>query len=344
MPGSRRLRKILLVLAVSLAALVGIGAWLMRVEDIPDELPPIQGDPLAVAIPPLGAQPPLELGKLTGKTAFFVVVGPQTGDSDEGEKLNRALNRWSFPKETVGYIVGDAEGFGMFQQKISETMQHFGAEMRYPLYVDFEGAFMRTFGLAKGHHGFVVLGPDGSVLERRSGGAEGEELARIQDLLGGAEPAPGAPAPEFAVADLDRATCSDGTPCALIFLARAVAAADVPGVKNGFDGDDKEKIAKLRDPSIRFVSTASKAKLEGARGVVIGQVHDIELPGWQQVEHAPEARAAFEVAADEAAIVVIDGEGRVAVDERGVVPIYKWGRVADVLGVELNDRRPLKGK
>jgi hypothetical protein len=338
------LRRIGIVVVAALALLLGGGAWLLRVEDIPDELPPIQGDPAAIAIPPSGSEPPLELAKLGGKTAFFVVVGPQTGDSKEGQALNRALNRWELPKETVGYIIGDAEGFAMFQDRIAKIMKHFASEMRYPLYVDFEGSFVNTFGLAKGHHGFVVMGPDGSVIERRSGGAEGEDLAAIRELLGAREPEVGPPAPEFAVGDLDRASCSDGTPCALVFLGHDVAVADVPGVPDGFDGEDEEKFAKLRDPSIRMVSNASKAKLEHAKGVIIGRVTGVELETWQQVEDAPDVRKIFGIGADEAAIVVIDDQGRVAVQERGLVPIYKWGRVADILGVELDDRRPPKGK
>jgi hypothetical protein len=343
-PRSRRLHKIGLAIVASLAVLLGIGAWLLRVEDIPDELPPIQGDPLALAIPSTGNDPPLRVAELAGKTAFFVVVGPQTGESKEGQQLNRALNRWILPKQTVGYIVGDAEGFGMFQQKIAEIMKHFATEMRYPLYVDFEGSFVKTFALPKGHHGFVVLGPDGSVLERRSGGAEGEDLERIRVMLGAVEPDLGPPAPEFAVGDLDRAGCGSGTPCALVFLAKDVECNEVPGIPDGFDGDDEEKFAKMRDPSIRLVSTAAKAKLEHAKGIVIGALRDVELHGWQQVDAAPAVRTAFGIDDDEAAIVVIDEGGRVAVCERGLVPIYKWGRVADLLGVELDDRRPPKGK
>ncbi|HWB76588.1 MAG TPA: hypothetical protein VG755_16595, partial [Nannocystaceae bacterium] len=247
----RRLKKIAIVVVGALAILLGVGAWLLRVEDIPDELPPIQGDPAAIAIPPAGGEPPLELAKLGGKTAFFVVVGPQTGESKEGEALNRALNRWEFPKETVGYIIGDAEGFGMFQDRIAKIMKHFASEMRYPLYVDFEGSFTNTFALPKGHHGFVVMGPDGTVLDRRSGGAEGEDLTAIRELLGAREPEVGPPAPEFAVGDLDRASCSSGTPCALVFLGHDVAREDVPGVPDGFDGEDEERFAKMRDPSIR---------------------------------------------------------------------------------------------
>ena len=88
-----RRRPIAIALVAVVLLLVGGGAWLFRVEDIPDVLPPVQGDPAAITIPPLHSEPPLQLGSLAGKTAFFVVVGAQTGESDEGEALNRALNR-----------------------------------------------------------------------------------------------------------------------------------------------------------------------------------------------------------------------------------------------------------
>lgn len=316
-----------------LALLAAGVAWLLRVEDIPDELPAVQGDPLALTIPPVGAQPPLELARLAGKTAFFVVISPQ--NFREGRELNHALHRWTFPPHTVGYVVGDVEGMGAFGSQIAEAMERLGDEMRYPVYADFEGVFARTFGLAKGHHGFVVLGPDGTVLERRSGSAEADELERIRVLLGAEEPAPGPAAPQFSVLDLDRDSCSQGTPCALVFLAREVARTDVPKIPGGYDGDDEGRRERMHDPSIRLVATVMAAKLDRARGVLVGRVKDLELPrGWQQVDDDAALRSSFGVGAQDAAIVVIDEAGRIAIDERGLVPLYKRDRVADVIGVD----------
>ena len=336
-------RRIAIVLVAVVLLLVGGGAWFLRVEDIPDVLPPVQGDPATLVIPPLADEPPLALADLAGKTAFFVVVGAHTGDSDEGEALNRALNRWIYPETTVGYIIGDAEGFEVFRDRITKAMRHFGAEMRYPLYVDFAGAFVQMFQLPKGHHGFVVLGPDGAVLMRKSGGIEKDGLDEVRELLGAREPDPGPETPAVVVGSLDTTTCTGGRACALVFLGRDVARTDVPGIDDGFDGDDDEKVVQMQDPAVRLVSTMTKMKLENATGVAVGRITGVELPSWEIVEEAADARTAFGLTPTDSAIIVIS-EGRVEVRELGVVRMHRWGRVADLLGVELNDRKPAKGK
>ncbi|HET6584197.1 MAG TPA: hypothetical protein VFG69_12130 [Nannocystaceae bacterium] len=336
-----RRRSIAIALVAVVLLLAGGGAWLLRVEDIPDELPPVQGDPAACTIPPLFDEPPLQLGALAGKTAFFVVVGAQTGDSDEGEALDRALNRWVYPDTTVGYIIGDAEGFSVFRDRIAKIMQHFGAEMRYPLYVDFEGSFMRTFQLPKGHHGFVVLGSDGSVLMSKSGGIEEEELAEVRELLGAREPDPGPPAPAVVVGSLDTTSCTEGRSCVLVFLGRAVARKDIPYIDDGFDGDDDENAAQIRDPAVRLVSTMMKMKLKETTGVAVGRITDVDLPTWERVDEAPDARTAFGLGPTDSAIIVIT-DGRVEVREVGLVRLHRWGRIADLCGVDINDRKPAK--
>ncbi len=332
-----RLSKLGLVFAGLVVLLLGVGAWLLRVEDIPDELPPVAGDPSTIEIPAVGDGVALKLAELRGKTAFFLVFGPQMRDRKEGQALSRALNRWTLPETTVGHIIGDAEGFGMFQGKVAEMMEHFGGEMRFPVHVDFEGVFSTTFGLAKGHHGFVVLGPQGDILDRRSGGAEGAELEGIRELLGAQEPPKGPAMPSFSAGTLESSACGGGTPCALIFLAREVAKSDIPGIDDGFDGEDAEKFERMKDPSIRMVSTAMKAKLAKARGVIVGRTRDLEFPTWARTDHDDDARAAFGIGPADAAFIVIDAEGAVALSTRGPIAMYQWGRVADVLGVELDE-------
>ncbi|MBC8072127.1 MAG: hypothetical protein IAG13_27650, partial [Deltaproteobacteria bacterium] len=159
---------------------------------------------------------------------------------------------------------------------------------------------------------------------------------RARDLAGlEHQRARGALAAALAVGDLDRESCSQGTPCALVFLAREVARTDVPKIPGGYDGDDEGRRARMRDPSIRLVATVMAAKLKHARGVVVGRTKDLELPrGWQQVDDDAALRASFGVGAQEAAIVAIDGAGLIAVDERGLVPLYKRDRIADVIGVD----------
>ncbi len=336
-------RKLALAVLAPVGVLFGAGAWYLRVEDIPDALPPISGDPASIVIPGVADEPPLALAELRGKTAFFVVVGPQSGESKEGRVLNHALNRWILPATSVGFIVADAEGFGAFQDKAAKYLRVFGTEVRYPLYADFEGVFMRTFGLPKGHHGFVVIGPDGSVIERRSGGVEGADLERVRELLGGSEPPPGPPAPTFAVGGLDNASCGGGTPCALLFLGRNVARAEVPRLEGGFSGDEDEGLRLMRDPSIRLVITALRAKPGKAKAVLVGATDDIEFPSWwERVDEDADARAAFGLASTDAAAVILDAEGRVAIRRVGSFPLFERDQVGDVLGVEFDDKRTIE--
>lgn len=343
LPTVPRWRKLALFVLAPVAVLLGTGAWFLRVEDIPDELPPVQGDPSSIVIPPVSSEPPLALAELAGKTAFFVVVGPQSGESKEGTALNHALNRWVLPPEVVGFIVVDAEGFGVFKDKAAKYFDVFKGETRFPLYADFEGVFTRTFALPKGHHGFVVLGPDGSVLERRSGGIEGAELENLRELLSASEPPPGPPAPSFAVGSLDNASCGRGTPCALLFLGRKVARTEVPRLEDGFEGEEDEGFRLLRDPSIRLVITALRAKPAKAKAVLVGVTDDIELPAWwERVDADADGRAAFGLGPDDAAAVIIDAQGRLALRRVGSFPLFERDLVGDLLGVEFDDKSPIE--
>ena len=340
---SRRLRWILLALVGVLVPL-GASAWyLMRVEDIPETLDPVELDPDDIVIPHTRDGPPLKVAELRGKHAFFVMVGAQTGRSAEGERLNRALNRWVYPETTVGFVIGDAQGFGLFSGKISQVMGHFAQEVRYPLYVDYDGAFITTFSLPKGHHAFVVLGPDGKIIERHAGGIDDPaEIERIRQLLGGEEPPPGPPAPAFEVGALSNAACSD-RPCAIVFAGEPVRREDVPGGDEGFQGDDEARFAQMKKPHIRNVQLGRRMHLEEALGTMVGDI-DARLPmvGWTITPEADEARAAFELAEGESALVVIV-DGRVAITATGTIPLYRFGLAADLLHVEgFNDRRPPK--
>ncbi len=337
-PTVLRRRPITIALVAIVLLLAGGGAWLFRVEDIPDELPPVQGDPASIHIPALADGPPLTVASLAGKTSFFVVVGAQSGDSKEGEALNRALNRWVYPDTTVGYIVGDAEGFEVFRDRVVKIMEYFGAEMRYPVYIDFQGAFLNTFQLPKGHHGFVVLGPDGSVLMRKSGGIEKDDLAEVQAMLGAAEPDESKPVPAISIGALELASCTDGHACAIVFLGRDIARKDVPGIDDGFEGEDDELHRQMQDPAVRFVSTIAKMEMKDATGVVVGRVSGVELPTWTLVDEAPDARAAFGLAPGDSAIVIIV-DGRVQLHRTGIVRMYEWGRISDLLTVEIKEEK-----
>jgi predicted transcriptional regulator len=331
--------------ALALAVVLGgLALWrLFRVEDIPEQLEEVEADPAQIVIEGMGDQAPLRLRELQGRHAFFVLVGPHSAKSREGETINRALNRWTYPETTVGFIIGDAEGFGVFREKITGMMEHFAEELRFPLYADFEGVFMQTFKLPKGHHALVVLGPEGEVLLRRSGGVEGDDdIEQVRTMLGASEPPPGPEAPTFSVGPLDQAHCAERI-CAIAFLGEAVARTDIPGIDGGFSGDDDEGFAKMRNPSIRIMRTLLPTRLEKAEGVVVGRTSDLELETWSTVDEAADARAAFDLAPDEAALVVIE-HGRISFFDRGLIALYRWSTAADLLGIDINDRRPPKGK
>ena len=207
----------------------------------------------------------------------------------------------------------------------------------------------------------VVLGPDGAVTLRHSGPPTGKDdpiLGQLKAALRAEEPVL-APAPDFKIGELDNAACK-GKSCMFVFLARPVKKSELPGVKGGFEGDDEAKWKQLQDPSVRLAGLVldSDAKLVArddkdakagkpddqeprpeVAAAVIGDLQDVELERYQQVAAAPEARAAFKIPEDQAGVVVIDREGKLAVHELGLVRMFKFNRVSELLGVDLGDRQ-----
>jgi hypothetical protein len=340
------LKRVAVVFVVLLLGLVGFVAWKLRsrAEEIPKELPPIDAavaDPQAIVIPGGGGLPELKIADLKGKTAYLVVEDRESMQARESKTIQRALNRWSFPADVVGYNIGDAEGFELLSSKIEEFLAHLRKELRLPLYIDYKGVFLRTFKLPRGHVGVVVLGPDGAPLLRHSGPMTDAQISELRALLRAEEPAP-PPAPAFELGGLDNAACK-GKACLFVFLAEPVKKADVPGVEGGYGGDMEASAVQGRKPSVRLAGMAleSDAKLDPAKvqAVLVGEVPDLGLTKWTVVPAAPEARAAFELPEGEAGLVVVDPEGRLAVREPGTVPLYKFGRVSDLIGVDLGDPR-----
>lgn len=337
MPGRRTLK--LLGIGLGLLVMAGaVGAWrIFRVEDVPEELPPMEQSADDLKLESMTDAPDLELSALRGKTVFLVVIAPQVNKDGEGQALNRALNRWIYPDSTVGFIIADLEGIGVFAGMVKEYVQFFAKESRFPIYVDFEGVTLETFKLTKGHHGLAVIGPDGEVLVRKSGGMEGEELESLRELLGAEEPPAPPPAPSFSVGELDVSSCSPRA-CAIIFLGAPVRRDQIPFIEEGFDGEREDAMKLLSQPAVRLASTALKMDLQGAPGVLVGEVSGLdELPerGFSQVASAPEARAAFGLKDTDTAMVIVDAQGRLAFKRVGFIPMYEWGTAADLLGAEI---------
>ncbi|MEM6293279.1 MAG: hypothetical protein AAGA54_18550 [Myxococcota bacterium] len=332
----RRLKIAAIVGGLLLAAGGAMAYRLLRVDDIPAELEPA-GDPRTLVIPGIGSQPELDVSKKQGTRLFFVFVGLQSWSGDEGKKLNRALNRWVLPDDLEGYIIFDAEGLGFLQEKSGEYMDRFGKETRFQMYGDFVGAFRQVFKLPRGHHGFVVVDGDGTMVSRHSGGYQtDDELGEVRALLGAQEPAPGPDVPPFEVGGLSQSACAS-TPCALLFLGGPVKKADIPNIDDGFEGDDEAKWAQYQKPAVRNAGSVLNLAIEGkAKGAIVGDSGDLEfLPGWSVAADDAQLRAAFDVAPDQTSLLVLR-EGTVAYRGDGVIPFYQWGQISDLLGVEFD--------
>lgn len=341
------MKKLLAAAAVSVVGLGAAGAWwVTRTEPIPDELEALETEPTSVVIPGMADQPDLDLAALRGKTAAFVVIGTWSAKSPEGEATNRAMSRWTYPPQTEVYVVADAAGLAVFSDRIEATLGSYASEVRFPLYVDYQGTFINTFKLPKGHHGLVVLDPNGSVVTRHSGGLEGAALVDLRDRLGAHEPELGPQIPSFELAGFDVDVCST-TACGFVYTgSSSISRSDIPRIGEGqFEGDEDALLAQMRIPAVRNVTLARKMKLPAPRGVLLGDIaDDIDTPGWVRLtlEESAHVRRALGLG-DVPAIVAYD-RGREAIRAEGLAPLFVWGRLADLLEVEkFNDRRPPRG-
>jgi hypothetical protein len=322
---------------VLVAILLVAGAWgwqVLRVEDIPAELPPMERSPDEVVLTAAGSGSDLRLSDLRGQTSVIVFEGIQSMRSEQGKEVNRALNRWLLPEGTRGYIVWDGEGMRMFEDRAQQFGSFFSEELRFPIYIDWDGAMVDVFKLVKGHHGLVVLGPDGQVALRHSGGLQGAALDDLRAQIAAQEPPPPPPAPTFALAGLTNDACRQ-RPCLFVFLGKPVARADIPWVDDGFEGTRTECFERMRRPELRLAASAMRVPITKSHGVLVGEAHDLRLRGWQVVPDDAAARQAFGLAPDDSALVVIDTEGRLAFRETGFIPMYRWTLAIDPTGEQI---------
>jgi len=322
-----------LLLLVALAG--GVWAWqVLRVEDIPEDLGTMERNPDEIVLSAAGQGEDLRLADLRGQTSVIVFEGVQSMRSEQGKEVNRALNRWILPEGTKGYIAWDGEGMRLFEDKASQFLGFFAQEVRFPIYVDWNGDLVDVFKIVKGHHGLIVLGPTGEVLVRHSGGMKGDELDRLREQLGAKEPPPPEPAPPFEVAGLDNEACREHA-CMFVFLGKPVARTDIPWIDEGFEGTRTECFERMRRPEIRLAASAMRVPITTSHGVVVGETTDLRLRGWTTVPEAAEARAAFGLEPDQSALVVIDQQGRLSFRETGFIPMYQWTLAVDVTGEKI---------
>jgi hypothetical protein len=335
------LARILIAVVVILLLVIGALAWLFRsqAEAIPETLAPIDvaaADPMKIVVPGDSALPDLAVAELKGKRPYFILEDRESMEAGESKALTRALAGWEVDDDVVGFMVGNAEGFGLLRSKINEFMGQMRDEMRLPLYIDYEGAFINAYKLPRGHTGLVVLDPKGEVVLRHSGPADEATLKALREAIGARDPAR-APAPDFAIGELSNQRCK-GKVCAFAFLAHKVARADIPEIEGGF----KETFEQFAEPSVRlagvFVGADEKIDEDKHAGAIVGELEGITPRRWEVVASAPEARAAFGFG-DGAGLVVIDAEGRVALSIAGKVRFWQLGLFGELLGIELDDGR-----
>lgn len=325
--------KLLGGLVIVVAIGLGVWAWMaLRVEEIPDELATMERSPDELVVPSLGDTPDLRVAHMRGERSFIVLEGIQSMRAEQGKEVNRALNRWVLPDTTKGYIVYDAQGMRVFEDKVRRfTEDFFAQEVRYPLYADFDGETLDVFKLIKGHHGLVVLDENGEVLMRHSGGFKADELDELREMLGAQEPPEPPPAPQFAAADLTQDSCKQ-KPCLFLFLGKKVARTDIPWIEDGFEGNRTDSFERMHRPEIRLAASAMQVPIKKSHGVIFGDLQGLEPEGWRILPDEPSLREAFGIEAGQSALVVIDTQGRLAFKETEFIPMYRWTLAIDITG------------
>lgn len=342
-PSRRRKRLRIFGVAAMVVVLAGGSlAWSMwpTVEAIPEVLAPIEAGVVIgdLELSKQGPMPALKLAELRGKKVMIVIEGKESFGGDEGKRLRSALHRWTLPDSVVALSVGDAPlGAAVMSGKIErEFVGPMREEMKLPIYVDYGGSFTAAFSLPSGHFGFVLLDEKGEVEMRLAGDATAEQIDELAGRIGAIEPAPGPPAPAFEIGELSSASCANKH-CVLVFLDRKVVRSDIPGLEEGgFEGEMEQAFEQIRIPSVRLARVFAAdwpTERPDIAGVIVGEAEGWEVPGWGFVAEAPAARAALGIG-EQAGMVIVDPQGRIAFSETGKISFWKLGLAADLLGVE----------
>jgi hypothetical protein len=181
----------------------------------------------------------------------------------------------------------------------------------------------------------IVLDPAGQVTFRHAGTIDEAKLAELKQALGASDPPPPGPAPRFTAGPLSNEACA-GKPCVVAFLARPVAVGEVPFIEGGYKGDQEKAADMFEDPSVRLTAALSDLELGEAKaqGVFVGQLDGVKLAaGWTTTPDDAAARSAFGLQPTDAALVIVDAQGRLVMKETGRIPMWKLMPVGELLGI-----------
>ncbi len=343
-------KKIAILVGVLVLCGVGYAAWMMRsqAEEIKADFGPVDPQKLAaLTLPGDSGLPDFKLADKTDKTVFIVVGDRESQGTGEQKARNLALNHWLFPDHVEGIIVGDVKGFELFKSKILEIMGMIRPELRYPMYVDFKGDVFETFHLPRGHAGTAVI-QNGKVVFRHAGVMEPDKIEELRKLLQASEP-PTPDAPDFTLGELTRESCK-GKVCLIATLPNPVPLSEIPELEGGFEGDHTQVFEQMKRPEIRVASLVAKidAELKDASqfgGVLVGETPNVtykhvKLVSPADVEQTTTGiKIALGLPLDVPTMIIINPEGKVVLAEHGMLPMYKLGRVGELLGIELDGQK-----
>lgn len=339
-------KTILIAISTLFLAAVGLGAWMLRpqVEEIPTQLEPIDrqtADPMNIRIAGIGGMPDLVLADLQGFTVFLILNDRESYKQKESKSIELHLSQWILPEHVRGFAIGDAEGFSLLRSKIDAIVEKMQKEVWLPTYIDYEGITYRTFKLPRGHSGFVVLDPKGEVLFRHSGPMNADVQEQLRELLHAHLPSKPV-APEFSIGDLDHTKCQQKY-CLLVFLSQSVERAQVPGLKDGFQGSPEEMMKQLENTDIRLIASLAKADKsvdsEQVQGIIVGDTKDIDFEKWLQVEDDEQVRSLFAIPQQTSGLILIDQTGKIVLREIEQVPFYKLEVISEAIGVPLYEQK-----
>ncbi len=329
------------------------GIWLMRAtvfaprDVVPSALPPLP-DAFQLSllkIPAQGDLPALDVEDAvrSGRGMILLCCDPNSFTdpaalrwvSALGECIDSPVDRpWN--AGVVGIVSSPAMPEWLRKPPIALMAKSRG-EFPMRFYLDFGRALGNALELPKGRVAVVLVSPSREVVRIVSEPGE-SEISLVTKLLGAPSEASLATPPG---PDLASLLGSDAAPpLAICFLAKEASAKDVPLLSGSPLTLLLSGFAPPDDPDLRVLSFFAHAKdLANGRKptiVIAGTVEGFVDKPWRRVVDDASLRAAFGIPPRESAFVLVDREGRQRMRVKGLVPMWRLGLAADLLGFPLS--------